>query len=720
VGGGERGVAQLRGAGVRLAAVAIATGGFLVFQVVGGSAAAQRQATHTRSTSVRRTPSRERFDQKSLLVKFKAGTSLAERKATLTRHGASVKTVVHGTPFSLVQVANAARARQALGAEPAIATAELNHVRYALATPNDPRFAAEQQYLLPLRVPAAWDVSRGSTAVKVAIVDSGVDLDHPDLAPRLVAGYDFVNNDAVAQDDEGHGTMVAGIAGAATNNGVGIAGVAWNASIIPVKVLDDSGAGWDSDIASGITWAADNGAQVINLSLGGPDPSVTLYDAIEYARQKGAVVVAAAGNDGAPQLSYPGVYADLAVGATDAAGDAAWFSNSGYWVDLAAPGIDITSTALAAGPADAYEWGSGTSFASPIVAGVAALVWAQHPEWSQAQVAAQVLRAWDRGPRGLDPFYGLGLVDAYAAIGAATQAPAAQPVGDANEPNGVPKRATSIAASATGTISPEGDEDVFAVDVAAPKWFSATVTPPALSETVRASEVDPVVEALGPKGERLARGVENTVGRRESALVPAASAGRYFVDVKSQASSRGSYSIAVTDARAPALFDGEQWRGFPNVTDLRDIAAADLTGDGRKDVITTAVDDTTDPYKLMVLPQRATGGLGDPASFSVDLGWAIGLETGDLNGDGSVDVVVSTMAGPEIFYNRGGSLADRTVLSQPTVPRGLAVADMDGDGRRDIVTLGEDSSIRIFRNTGAAFTRRSSRHPARGAWPSAT
>src|SRR4029453_4609960 len=261
---------------------------------------------------------------------------------------------------------------------------------------------------------------------------------------------------------------------------------------------------------------------------------------------------------------------------------------------------------------------------------------------------------------------------------AATQAPAAQPAGEANEPNGAPKRATPIAGSAAGTISPEGDEDVFAVDVAGPKWFSATVTPPPLSQTVRASEVDPLVEALGPKGERLARAVDNTVGRHESALVPAASAGRYYVDVKSQASSRGSYSIPVADARAPALFDGEQWRGFPDVTDLRNVAAADITGDGRKDVVTTAVDDTTNPYKLMVLPQRATGGLGDATSFSVDIGWAIGLQTGDLNGDGSIDVVVSTMAGPEIFYNRGGSLADRTVLSQPTVPRGLAAAGLAG------------------------------------------
>ena len=378
-------------------------------------------------------------------MRFAPGVSASGKKAALAAHSAALRKAIPGISRSLVAVKNPEQARKQLEQDPRVASVELNHIRYALATPNDPRFAGEQQYLLPLRLPAAWDVSQGSTAVKIAIVDTGVDLDHPDLAPRIVPGYDFVSNDAVAQDDEGHGTMVAGITAAGTNNGIGIAGVAWNASIMPLKALDETGAGSDFDIADAITWAADNGAQVINLSLGGPWSSVTLYDAIQYARQHGAVVVAAAGNDGSPTASYPGAYADLAVSATDGAGDAAWFSNSGYWVDVSAPGIDVTSTALAPGPVEAYAKGAGTSFSSPIVAGVVALVRAQHPEWSVTRVTQQVLRAWDRGPRGLDPYYGLGLVDAASALGAATQAPAAQPAGDANEPNEAPKRATPSA-----------------------------------------------------------------------------------------------------------------------------------------------------------------------------------------------------------------------------------------------------------------------------------
>ncbi|HKF14393.1 MAG TPA: S8 family serine peptidase, partial [Gaiellaceae bacterium] len=661
----------------------------------GGGAVGVDSAAALRLEPLRQPQHRPRFEHDTLLVEFKRGVS---RSGVADAHDASIRKTIKATGVSLVEVDDAAQARKAFDADPRVARVELNHRRYALATPNDPRFAGQQQYLLPLRLPTAWDVSRGSTAVKIAIADTGVDLDHPDLASRIVPGYDFVNGDAVPQDDEGHGTMVAGIAAAATDNGVGIAGVAWNASIMPLKVLDNTGAGNDFDIADAITWAADNGALVINLSLGGPLSSITLYDAIDYARKKGAVVVAAAGNDGAPVSSYPGLYADVAVGATDGAGDAAWFSNSGYWVDLAAPGIDVTSTALAPGSAEAYAKGAGTSFASPIAAGIAALVRAQHPEWSQQQVVTQVLRGWDRGPRGLDAYYGLGLADAYAAVGAAGQAPAAQPAGDANEPNGAPKRATPMLASATGTISPEGDEDFFAVDVPAPKWFSATVTPPALSPTVRAVETDPRIDALGPSGQhlRLGSGVENTPGRREAVLVPAATAGRYYLDVSSMASSRGSYALSVADARAPALFDDEQWRSFNGVEYLRDLKLADVTGDRRTDVLSAAFD------KLMLLPQKPTGGLGEPQWFPIDQNWSYGISPGDLDGDGAVDVAVATMAGPQIFYARSGTLSAGPLLSQPSPPRDVVVADMDGDSRRDVVTLGDDTQIRIFRNAGGS------------------
>jgi serine protease len=253
------------------------------------------------------------------------------------------------------------------------------------------------------------------------------------------------------------------------------------------------------------------------------------------------------------------------------------------------------------------------------VAGVAALVRTEHPGWSGTQVARTVYRAWDRGPRGLDPFYGFGLVDAYAALGGGPQPAAPQPAGDSNEPNEAPKRATPILTSATGTISPEGDEDLYAVDVASPKWFSATVTPPPLSDTVRASELDPWIDVIGPQGQRqLASGVDNTAGRSESVLVPAGTAGRYYLETKSLASARGPYSLSVADARAPAVFADEQ-RDFPGVSYLRDIALADITGDGRKDVLSAVTD------KLMLLPQQAGGGFGQPQWFPLDQNWSYGI-----------------------------------------------------------------------------------------------
>ncbi|MFL5931741.1 MAG: S8 family serine peptidase [Gaiellaceae bacterium] len=668
--------------------------GVAALAAVPAGAAVRAGHTPAPELALRRPPRQARVDPNAVLVKFRAGVSAATRRAVADAHAGQLQQTDTATGTSLVAVDDPEEAKKAFDADPRVEHVELNHIRYALATPNDARFGSDQQYLLPLRLQQAWDVSRGSTAVKIAILDTGVDLDHPDLAPHIVPGYDFENNDADPQDDEGHGTMVAGIAAAVTDNGIGIAGAAWNASILPVKVLDATGSGSDFRIANGITWAADNGAQVINMSLGGPGSSQTLYDAIEYARKKGAVVVAAAGNDGAPLLSVPGAYADAAVGATDASGDAAWFSTSGYWVDLSAPGIDITSTALAPGPVEAYAKGAGTSFASPIVAGVAALVRAQHPDWAQVDVVKQVLRGWDRGPRGLDPFYGLGLVDAAAATGSAQQAPAAQPAGDANEPNGGPIRATSVTTSASGTISPEGDQDDFGVNVAAPKWFSFTVTPQSLGPAVRASEVDPVLSVLGPKGERLASSSENTPGRREATLVPAATAGRYYAEVSSQASARGSYSVAVSDVAPPAVFDGERGRSFPDVSFFHDLTLADLTGDGRKDVVSAGTN------KLMLLPQLASGGFGEPQWLPIDQGWSFGSGSGDLDGDGAVDVAVATMAGPQVFSARDGALAAGPLLAQPTPVRGLQVADVDGDSRSDVVTAGDNGSIRIFHNGG--------------------
>jgi subtilisin family serine protease len=278
----------------------------------------------------------------------------------------------------------------------------------------DPLFASSQANMRQIHASDAWAACiQGSPQVVVAVVDGGVDLSHPDLAANLAQGYNFVENNTTPADDNGHGTHVAGII-AAGLNGQGVVGVAPQVKILPVRVMGN-GTGDDTTVSKGIRWAADR-AQIINLSLGGPTVSSTLRDAINYAIQtKGRVVVAAAGNYGASgnaaqyPAALPGV---VAVGAVDANGQHASFSNTGSYVQLSAPGVSILSTYLGGG----YARMSGTSMAAPHVAGLAGLIWAQHPGYSAAQViAAMQSTASDLGPAGKDSTYGYGLIDAYPA-----------------------------------------------------------------------------------------------------------------------------------------------------------------------------------------------------------------------------------------------------------------------------------------------------------------
>lgn len=244
----------------------------------------------------------------------------------------------------------------------------MNITRYI---PNDP--SRTSQYAWD-RISAydGWNLTRGSAAVVIAVVDTGVQLNHPDLAAKILPGYDFIDNDTNASDGNGHGTHVAGSAAAITNNGIGGAGTCPECLILPVRVLNNSGNGTLVGVANGIIYAADRGAQVINLSLGGSGNS-TLENAVNYAWGRGSLLACAAGNDGTSDTTYayPGAYANcLAVGATDIDDDDAYYSNWGLWVDIAAPGSDIYSTWIGSG----YNTIDGTSMATPHVAGVAGLV----------------------------------------------------------------------------------------------------------------------------------------------------------------------------------------------------------------------------------------------------------------------------------------------------------------------------------------------------------
>lgn len=257
---------------------------------------------------------------------------------------------------------------------------EENALHEAFSTPNDPYF--DDQYA-PQEVNAddAWDTTQGDPSVTIGIVDTGAQYDHADLAGNYAPnpGYDFVDDDGNpapdAPNDEYHGTHVSGIAGAVTDNGTGVAGIS-DSALINGRALDESGRGNTSDIADAIEWATDQGANVINLSLGGGGYTSTMKNAVSYADGNGVLVVAAAGNDGSQGVSYPAAYSEcIAVSALDPDGSFSSYSQYGEKVELCAPGSNVLSTTTDA--RGSYEYLSGTSMATPVVAGVAGLTLAQ-------------------------------------------------------------------------------------------------------------------------------------------------------------------------------------------------------------------------------------------------------------------------------------------------------------------------------------------------------
>jgi len=311
------------------------------------------------------------FPPEQILVKFKPDVTLPEAAQIHRQLGGRVKETIPGIGVQVVMVpkGQAKEKAKAYSSNARVAYAEPDFVAEVMASPNDPWFG-NQWGMVKVQSPQAWDVTVGSPSIKIAILDTGVDLDHPDLAGKIISNINFSTSGTV-DDVYGHGTHVAGIAAAITNNGIGVAGLGYSCTIMNVKVLGDTGGGAYSAIAAGIIWAADNGAQIINLSLGGWSSSQTLEDAVNYAWNKGVAVVAAAGNLGSTAPIYPAYYTNcIAVAGTDADDAKASWSNHGDWVDVAAPGASIYST-LKNG---SYGYMSGTSMASPHVAGLAALV----------------------------------------------------------------------------------------------------------------------------------------------------------------------------------------------------------------------------------------------------------------------------------------------------------------------------------------------------------
>ena len=359
----------------------------------------------------------------TLLVQFDAGTTPEARAALIAEMGGELGTWMPQINVAEIRLPVLAVVAATLPASATdiVAYAESDLVVEAASVYDDPDLnnATMNYGLTDVDALEAWDVITGSQEIVIAVVDSGIKLDHPEFAGRLVAGYDFVNHDDQPDDDMGHGTHVAGIIAAALDNGQGVAGVCPNCRLMPVKVLNQSNIGSWSQLAQGILFAVDNGARVINLSLGATIPSETLAVAIQYALDSGVVVVAAAGNNGSDAPFYPAALDGvIAVGATTDQ-DVRWSrSNYGSYIDLVAPGALVYSTYNDLDNMfHGYTYMSGTSMASPFVSGVAGLLLSANSELTVQQVTdAMIAGAEDLGAAGWDADFGNGRVSAMGAL----------------------------------------------------------------------------------------------------------------------------------------------------------------------------------------------------------------------------------------------------------------------------------------------------------------
>lgn len=308
---------------------------------------------------------------------------------------------------------NAQNAFETFKNDPNIESVEYDIQGQALdLTPSDPQYANEYAPSL-LKLPQAWELTRGSSSIKVAVIDSGIDPTHEDLKENISPiGYNFISNTTDTRDEYGHGTMVAGIIGAIGNNQTGIAGASWFVTLIPIKVINRNGVGNVSDVAKGILYAVQNGAKVVNLSLGFTTRSSLLEDAIKTALNAGVIVVAASGNSGNKDnlVEYPAGYSGvIAVGSIDSTIVRSFFSSYGPHISVVAPGSNIFSTKTG----NSYGPNSGTSYATPWVTGILALALSQKSLTPSDAKALIENTATDLGSKGRDNEYGAGLINAY-------------------------------------------------------------------------------------------------------------------------------------------------------------------------------------------------------------------------------------------------------------------------------------------------------------------
>jgi subtilisin family serine protease len=367
----------MRGHGRRLVLAAFSAAGSVVLLApplaVGEETGDSAGPETVEGTVLAKTQAAVQYVPDRLVVGFDETASSETMAAVIEGVDGTVKRSLPAIDASAIEVQDgqADEAISSLEAAPAVEYVEPEVLLQAAdVAPNDSLWS-EQWGPKRVRAPTAWEATRGSASVVVAVLDTGIDAGHADLSGAVVPGFDVVSNDFDPQDDNGHGTAAAGVIAARTNNAQGQAGVCWNCAVMPVKVLGASGSGTTSAIASGILWAVAHGADVINLSLGGTGTTSALADAVAQAASRGVVVVAAAGNNGNTSPFYPAAYPQvLSVAATTSADGRYEWSTYGSWVQVAAPGCNIAPEA-----GGGYVNFCGTSAATPVVSGIAGLAY---------------------------------------------------------------------------------------------------------------------------------------------------------------------------------------------------------------------------------------------------------------------------------------------------------------------------------------------------------
>lgn len=403
----------------------------------------------------------EEWAKGRVIVQARAGLSEAELGKILKPHGGAAKRMGQSTLFviSLPPTQSEVAVAALLARNPHFKFAELDYKFAPMMAANDP-YAGSAWHLSKIGASAAWDASIGS-GITVAVLDSGVDAAHPDLSARLVPGWNFYDNNSNTSDVYGHGTKVAGSVAATINNAIGVASVAGQASIMPIRVTDTAGGGYASMIANGLTYAADRGVRVANISFHNQPARAAVVSAAQYMKDKGGLVFVAAGNNGIDEGFTP-TTSMIPVSSTDSNDVKAASSSYGNFVSLSAPGVSIYTTTRGGG----YGAVSGTSFAAPVAAGVAALTMAARPTLKSTEVESILFTSSaDLGDVGRDPYYGYGRVDAARSVSMATSYVTAADTQAPSVAISAPMGSSTVTGSATVDVSATDNLGVSRVDL---------------------------------------------------------------------------------------------------------------------------------------------------------------------------------------------------------------------------------------------------------------